>query len=81
MRAAPPAALRWDAPPPERIHGLSTATSLAVHRAEALAPDFDLYPGATDWALSRYREFLMPPGRRPRYPRPSLCPCPGVLDG
>ncbi|TKT11161.1 hypothetical protein [Streptomyces galbus] len=69
------------APPPPRIPGLSTATTLAVHRVEATYPDFLLFPGATSTALLRYRAFLVP-GRRPLYPRTAVCPsCPGcALD-
>lgn len=39
--------------------------------------DYYIYPGATDRALRRYRAFLQPPGRRPRYPRDALCSCRG----
>ncbi|MEU9043022.1 MULTISPECIES: hypothetical protein [unclassified Kitasatospora] len=67
-----------DCAPPSRIHGLSTRTSLAVHRLEERCDSFYLHPGATDRALRRYRTFLHPPGRRPLYPQESMCPsCPG----
>ncbi|WP_405008913.1 hypothetical protein [Kitasatospora sp. NBC_01539] len=82
----------WGPAPPPRIHGLSAGTSLAVHRAERVSAGWYLYPGATDRALRRYREFLAPPGRRPLYPQAAFCSCPGcsfddvrhardVLDG
>ncbi|MFE2100614.1 hypothetical protein [Streptomyces sp. PTD9-10] len=69
-------------PPPARIPGLSGRTSLAIHRAERLSPGRWFSPGATETALRRYRAFLHPPGRRPRYPRESYCAgCPGcALD-
>ena len=72
----------WEEPPPPRIRGLSARSSLAVHRVERLSPGFWCHRGATDSALRRYRAFLHPPGRRPRYPRESYCPsCPGcALD-
>ncbi|MEU5536501.1 hypothetical protein [Streptomyces sp. NPDC020362] len=72
----------WEEPPPVRVPGLSARTSLAVHRAERLSPGFWYPRGATDTALRRYRAFLHPPGRRPRYPRASYCAaCPGcALD-
>ncbi|MFG3016336.1 hypothetical protein ACGFZB_39035 [Streptomyces cinerochromogenes] len=63
--------------PAQRIHGLSLRTSRAIERVERLSDDYYLYPGATDRALRRYREFLSPPGRRPRYPQPSGCDCRG----
>jgi hypothetical protein len=34
-----------------------------------------LCPGATEYALRRYREFLRPPGTRPLYPRLAECWC------
>ncbi|MFF7264255.1 hypothetical protein ACFZCL_28835 [Streptomyces sp. NPDC008159] len=68
---------RWDTPPPDRIHGLSARTSLAVHRFEALSNDYDVFPGVTDRALRRYQAFLTPPGRRPRYPFLEDCECRG----
>ncbi|MGW2699035.1 hypothetical protein [Streptomyces sp. NPDC001340] len=72
----------WKEPPPPRIPGLSHRTSLAIHRAERLSPGFWFPHGATETALRRYRAFLHPPGRRPRYPRESYCAgCPGcALD-
>ncbi|MFI5527495.1 hypothetical protein ACIA8O_02955 [Kitasatospora sp. NPDC051853] len=66
----------WNSPPPERIHGLSTRTSLAIHRVEELSDDPDVFPSATDTALRRYRSFLRP-GRRPLYPELDDCGCPG----
>ncbi|MGV4980887.1 hypothetical protein ACVB8X_32465 [Streptomyces sp. NRAIS4] len=63
--------------PPLRIHGLSPRTSAAIALVEALSDDYYLYPGATDRALRRYRAFLHPPGRRPRYPQDSECGCRG----
>ncbi|MBA0050881.1 hypothetical protein E0L36_08235 [Streptomyces sp. AJS327] len=44
---------------------------------ERLSADCDVYPGVTDRALRRYRAFLEPPGRRPRYPRDAECSCRG----
>ncbi|MFH8768610.1 MULTISPECIES: hypothetical protein [unclassified Streptomyces] len=72
----------WEEPPPARIPGLSDRTSLAVHRAERLSPGLWFSRGVTETALRRYRAFLHPPGRRPRYPRESYCAaCPGcALD-
>ncbi|MFD8736544.1 hypothetical protein ACFV06_16740 [Streptomyces sp. NPDC059618] len=64
-------------PPPERIHGLSARTSLAVHRVEMLSADYYVHPGATDRALRRYRGFLEAPGRRPLYPQAAECSCRG----
>ncbi|MGV9456199.1 hypothetical protein [Streptomyces sp. NPDC003635] len=64
-------------PPPDRIHGLSAQVSLAVHRSEALSRDYFIFPGVTDHALRRYRAFLSPPGRRPRYPYGDDCGCRG----
>ncbi|MFF8729203.1 hypothetical protein ACF073_22280 [Streptomyces sp. NPDC015171] len=61
----------------ERIHGLSLRTSLAIERVERLSGDYYLYAGATDRALRRYRQFLRPPGRRPRYPQEEGCGCRG----
>ncbi|MFG2131491.1 hypothetical protein ACGFNV_27235 [Streptomyces sp. NPDC048751] len=67
----------WDTPAPDRIHGLSARTSLAVHRYEALSRDHDVFPGVTDRSLRRYRAFLSPPGNRPRYPYLEECGCRG----
>ncbi|WP_149826370.1 hypothetical protein [Streptomyces tailanensis] len=67
----------WDSPAPDRVHGLSARTSLAVHRYEALSTDYYVFPGVTDSALRRYRAFLRPPGRRPRYPFLDDCTCRG----
>ncbi|MER5197255.1 hypothetical protein ACWD3J_29345 [Streptomyces sp. NPDC002755] len=77
LRGERPLSRIWGPAPPLRIHGLSTRASLAVHRVECLSDSFSVYPGATDRALRRYREFLHPPGRRPLYPRESFCSCPG----
>lgn len=66
-----------EGPPPVRIHGLSTRTSLAIACVERLGDDYYVYPGATARALRRYREFLEPPGRRPLYPEDSECSCRG----
>nr|WP_260859711.1 hypothetical protein [Streptomyces cupreus] len=63
--------------PPDRIHGLSARTSLAVHRCEALATDYFVFPGVTDRALRRYQDFLSPAGRRTRYPYGDDCGCRG----
>ncbi|SNX64603.1 hypothetical protein SAMN06272735_6431 [Streptomyces sp. TLI_55] len=77
LRAArPSSAPRWDLPP-ARIHGLSTRTSLSIARVEGLPADYYLYSGATDRALRRYRQFLQPAGRRPRYPQDAECSCRG----
>ncbi|MGW4372528.1 hypothetical protein ACWEJ7_02535 [Streptomyces albidoflavus] len=67
----------WEGPPPGRIHGLSTRTSLAIGRVEGLSADHYLFPGATDRALRRYRAFVDTPGRRPLYPQDAECPCRG----
>ena len=67
----------WNTPAPARIHGLSTRTSLAIHTYEALDRDYYIFPGATDRALRRYRDFLSPPGHRPRYPYLDDCGCRG----
>ncbi|MGW0928056.1 hypothetical protein [Streptomyces sp. NPDC002644] len=64
-------------PPPGRIHGLSGRTSLAVHRAERLSDDYYVFPGATEVALRRCREFLRTPGRKPLYPQDTFCTCRG----
>lgn len=68
---------RFDSPPPDRIHDLSTRTSLAIHRVERRSGDYYVHPGATDRALRRYREFLGPPGRRTLYPQDAHCSCRG----
>lgn len=67
----------WEGSPPDRIHGLSARTSLAIHRVERLSADYYVYPGATDRALQRYQAFLEPPGRRPLYPQDTECSCRG----
>jgi hypothetical protein len=66
-----------DTPAPDRIHGLSARTSLAVHRYEALSADHSVFPGVTDRALRRYEAFLRPAGRKVRYPYGVDCGCPG----
>lgn len=66
-----------EGPPPDRIHGLSARTSLAIHRVERLSTDYFVYHGATDRALRRYQTFLAPPGRRPLYPQDAECSCRG----
>lgn len=66
-----------EGPPPVRIDGLSTRTSLAIDRVEKLSGDYYVYVGATDRALRRYRAFLEPPGCRPLYPQDSECSCRG----
>ncbi|MGW4288236.1 hypothetical protein ACWEIK_15015 [Streptomyces sp. NPDC004673] len=66
-----------DHPPPDRTHGLSARTSLAIHRVEWLSADYYVYPGATDHALRRYRAFLGAPGRRTLYPQDAECSCRG----
>ncbi|MCE0444926.1 hypothetical protein LT493_05500 [Streptomyces tricolor] len=63
--------------PAERIHGLSLRTSRAIERVERRSDDYYVHRGATAHALRRYRAFLRPPGRRPRYPRHSECDCRG----
>jgi hypothetical protein len=63
--------------PPERIHGLSARTSVAIAQVERASDDYYVYPGATDRALRRYRAFLQPPGRRPLYPQEAECSCRG----
>jgi hypothetical protein len=50
---------------------------MAIHRVERRLDDYYLYAGATERALRRYRAFLHPPGRRPRYPREAMCSCRG----
>jgi hypothetical protein len=65
----------WDTPAPDRIHGLSARTSLAVHRYEALSDEYYVFPGITEAALRRYRAFLSPPGRGIRYPYLDDCDC------
>ncbi|MFH8379522.1 hypothetical protein ACH4E7_01060 [Kitasatospora sp. NPDC018058] len=77
LRAHVDRARRWDTAAPVRIRGLSTSTSLAVHRYERLTTSYYAFPGATAIALWRYRLFLDPPGTRPRYPSPSACGCRG----
>ncbi|MFF4312707.1 hypothetical protein ACWDFR_27635 [Streptomyces sp. 900105755] len=67
----------WSPLPPERIHGLSARTSVAIDRVERLSGDYHVHPGVTDRALRRYRAFLQPPGRRPRYPQNAECSCRG----
>lgn len=67
----------WECPPPDRIHGLSSCTSLAIHRVERLSADYYVYLGATDRALRRYQTFLEPLGRRPLYPQDAECSCRG----
>ena len=63
--------------PPDRIHGLSARTSVAIDRVERFSGDYYVYPGTTDRALRRYRAFLQPAGRRPLYPQDAECPCRG----
>ncbi|MEU2286045.1 hypothetical protein ABZ614_29625 [Streptomyces sp. NPDC013178] len=79
LRAHPPLAPRpRSTPPPPRIPGLSARTSLAIHRVEHDRHGHHLFPGATESALRRYRDFLSHPGHRTLYPRASVCPaCPG----
>ncbi|MGW0708008.1 hypothetical protein ACWD4G_18985 [Streptomyces sp. NPDC002643] len=74
--------VRWDTPAPDRIHGLSARTSLAIHHYEALSTDYDVFPGATRAALRRWEAFARSPGRRPRYPFLDDCGCRGcaLLD-
>ncbi|MEU2631056.1 hypothetical protein [Kitasatospora sp. NPDC007106] len=48
-----------------------------MHRVEALSTDYYVFPGATAWALRRYRDFALSPGRRPLYPQDAECPCRG----
>ncbi|WP_405612483.1 hypothetical protein [Streptomyces sp. NBC_00076] len=69
----------WQTPVPDRIHGLSARTSLAIHRYEALSADYYVFPGVTDAALRRYRAFLSPPGRGIRYPYLDDCDCRGCF--
>ncbi|RKE23120.1 hypothetical protein [Streptomyces sp. TLI_171] len=78
LRARTPAPRGWTETAPLRIHGLSPATSLEVHRVERHHPSFCVKAGATALALRRYRSFLRPFGGRPLYPRESWCSaCPG----
>lgn len=67
----------WEDLSPDRVHGFSARTSLAIHRVEWLFADYYLYPGAAEHALRRYREFLAQ--RRPGslYPRYAGCSCRG----
>ncbi|MFF6784741.1 hypothetical protein [Streptomyces sp. NPDC012510] len=44
---------------------------------EALSTEYYVFPGVTARALLRYRDFLSPPGSRPRYPFLSDCDCRG----
>ncbi|CAM5514972.1 hypothetical protein STENM223S_03177 [Streptomyces tendae] len=76
LRAEQPLHVVWGLPP-ERIHGLSARTSVAIDRVERLSGDYYVYPGATDRALRQYRAFLQPPGRRPLYPQNAECSCRG----
>lgn len=66
----------WASPPPDRIHGLSARTNLAIHRLEGSQEAY-LFPGATRYALQHYADFLKASRRRPLYPRPSDCNCQG----
>jgi hypothetical protein len=75
LRARQPRPRAWASELPTPVHGLSARTSLAIHVAEVLARDYYLFPGATRHALRRYREFLTPAGRRPRYPQDGVCSC------
>src|SRR5262245_44075577 len=93
LRVAPRRHARaWEGVPPGRIGRLSTRTSLAIHRVERDSADYYVYTGATALALSRYRAFVLSPGRRPLYPQDAECSCRGcslddvrhardVLDG
>lgn len=65
----------WEDLSSDRIHGLSTPTSLAIHRVEWRTGDYYVYPGATERALRRYQEFLAPQGCCPLYPRYARCSC------
>ncbi|GGZ87193.1 hypothetical protein [Streptomyces bluensis] len=76
LRAEQSPRIAWSLPP-DRIHGLSTRTSVAIDQVERLSGDYYLYPGATDRALRRYRAFLQAPGRRPLYPQDAECSCRG----
>jgi hypothetical protein len=75
LRARQPRHLAWASELPAPIHGLSARTGLAIHVAEVLDPDYYVFPGATKRALRRYREFVTPAGRRPRYPQDGVCSC------
>lgn len=66
-----------DVPRPDRIHGLSARTSLAVQRYEALSRDYFVFPGVTDSALRRYEAFLRPAGTKNLYPYGDDCGCRG----
>lgn len=76
LRAQQTPRFAWSLPP-DRIHGLSARTSVAIDRVERLSGDYYIYPGATDRALRQYRAFLHPPGRRPLYPQEDTCSCRG----
>lgn len=76
LRAEQRSPRAWVSPLPARIGGLTARTVFAIQRIEVLAGDY-LFPGATDRALRRYREFLEPPGRKPLYPQDAECSCRG----
>lgn len=61
----------------DQICGLSARTAYAIHLVEVASRDYYLYLGATKSALRRYRAFVSPPGKRPRYPKPADCTCRG----
>lgn len=80
LRARQTPRVAWSRPP-ERIHGLSARTTLAIDRVERSSHDYYIYPGVTRRALHRYRAFLRPSGRRPLYPQDEECSCRGcALD-
>ena len=60
---------------PIRMHRVSLRTSLAIGRVERCSHDYFIFPGVTRLALGRYRAFLRPLGRRPRYPAEYGCGC------
>jgi hypothetical protein len=61
--------------PLRSIAGLSRRADSQIRLLERSASHYDVFPGATELALRRYREFTNRPGRRPLYPQPADCGC------